>query len=99
MQDPRDVVEVLSMQMPFLFACVQEDPKLLRMIMILLQSSCQRQFASILLSYLLDHKLETLSVYSSTISQPLVVAELLDLIFPYLRRIVHSGSRREHGQP
>ena len=59
-QDPRDVTEILSMQMPHIYNCTLEDPRLLRMTFVLLTSSCQRQFASAVFLYVYQNKLETL---------------------------------------
>lgn len=59
-QDPRDVVELFSRHMGFIFQATLEDPKLLRTFQKLLDSPCHRQFASVLLQFLLDERMGSL---------------------------------------
>ena len=61
MQDPRDIVELLALQMDFVFNATMEDPLLIRSFMCLLHmSSCQRHFASVLLQFLLNNQMDSL---------------------------------------
>ena len=61
MQDPRDVVELFSTQMAFLFDSMLRDTKLIRIVAQLLGAQpTGRHFADVLLNYLVDHKLDRL---------------------------------------
>ena len=61
MQDPRDIVELLALQMDFIFNATMEDPLLIRSFMCLLHmQNCQRHFASVLLQFLLNNQMDTL---------------------------------------
>ena len=61
MQDPRDVVEMFALQMPFLFRSVLDDHKLLRVFVTLLGSACNRHFANVLLRFLIDEQMPALN--------------------------------------
>ena len=48
---------MFALQMGFMFRSTMDDPRLLRVYMCLLNSTCQRHFASVLLQFLIDKQL------------------------------------------
>ena len=76
MQDPRDVVELFSRHMGFIFKATLEDPKLLRTFQKLLDSPCHRQFASVLLQFLLNERMGSLRRPESKATPPPLLPEM-----------------------
>ncbi|KAL3160164.1 hypothetical protein ABBQ32_010930 [Trebouxia sp. C0010 RCD-2024] len=61
LSDPRDMVEIFTGKMGFLFGALLEDPALLHLInQLLLQATVSRHVAPILLQYLVEHRLKDL---------------------------------------
>ena len=52
---------MFSLQMPAIFRAIMDDQKLLRVIMQLLNSACQRPFAHVLLQFLVENQMPLLA--------------------------------------
>lgn len=69
MQDPRDMVEIFTGRMGFLFGALLEEPALVQLMsQLLLQTSVSRHVAPILLQYLVDHRLKDLQHPASKVT-------------------------------
>ncbi|KAK9813301.1 hypothetical protein WJX72_012102 [[Myrmecia] bisecta] len=80
LQDPRDVVEVFTMQMPLLFSSMLKDTKLIRVVAQLLSTQpTGRHFADVLLTFLVNHKLEKLQAPVS--KEGTLLLKLFSLVF------------------
>ena len=68
-QDPRDMVEIFTGRMDFLFRALLDDPALVQLVShLLLQASVSRHVAPILLQYLVQHRLKDLEQPASKVS-------------------------------
>ena len=69
MQDPRDMVEIFTGRMGYLFGAMLGDPALVQlMTQLLLQASVSRHVAPILLQYLVEHRLTDLQQPASKVA-------------------------------
>lgn len=74
LQDPRDIVELLALQMDFIFNATMEDPLLIRSFMCLLHMpNCQRHFASVLLQFLLNNHMSSLERPGSKVKMGVLI--------------------------
>ena len=74
-QDPRDMVEIFTGRMPFLFGALLQDPALVQLLsQLLVQASVSRHVAPILLQYLVEHRLKDLEKPSSKVTCNLMAA-------------------------
>lgn len=70
-QDPRDLVEIFTGRMPFLFNAMLKEPALVHLLNhLLLQPAVSRHLAPILLQHLVDERLQDLQKPESKVRLP-----------------------------
>jgi len=70
LQDPRDMVEIFTGRMAFLFGALLENPALVHLLnQLLLQATVSRHVAPTLLQYLVEHRLKDLQQSTSKVLQ------------------------------
>ena len=80
LQDARDMVEIFTGKMAFLFGALLADPALVHLLsQLLIQTTVSRHIAPILLQYLVEHRLKELQQPSSKVGMSSVELLLLRL--------------------